>query len=343
MNAEIGNGFESCLSMRLAVCCQRKKAEMRNSNFCSLIILLFLLLLVDVSVTRAQPGGGLVITDGPIGKYDITLRKKDNFWEMEHFGDVFHSRKFLLGQNRISGNISYNWGRVMLRDSTGYHATYRNAMSFFTRIRFFEEFSLNTTFYRDFNQRADVPWVGDLSYAIGRFTWRPNKFNYGYENFANNKYTDSWKELGKKFLEGNFFVTYSHFLPEKVMDKIKVDSTSNMRITYFLKYSVRYRDANQVQHGGGLSGKPVLGTGVRYVFLRNIYAEGSVLFYANPLHKQPWDPDFTYGFGYFNWRAFRVSVTYGNWSVNRFPWNEKEYPYYGFLDGQFRLTINYIW
>jgi hypothetical protein len=319
--------------------------EMRKNDFGSILpLLLFTLIACVVSPAIAQPQGiEIPRTDYMQGKHDITLRKKDNFWEMEHFGDVFHSRRFMLGQNRVSGNISYNWGRVMLRDTTGYYPVYRNAVGFFTRIRFYEEFSLNTTFYKNFEKRADVPWIGDFSYSIGRFTWRPNKFNYGYENYVNNKYNDSWQELGRKFLEGSYFVTYSHFLPEKVMDKIRLDSTSNVRITYFAKYALRYRDDNQVQRGEWYNGKPIVGAGVRYTVFWNIYVEGSALLYANPLHKQPWDPDFTYGFGYFDWRSFRASLTYGNWAVNRFPWNEKEYPYYGFLDGQFKFGINYIW
>jgi hypothetical protein len=314
----------------------------------SLFFYLFVLVslfLLQPSAAYAQPGG-LVIDDMPRAKYLPLMARKTKFKEMEHFGDVFHSNKFLLGQNRISGNISYNWGRVMLQDETGYHSVYRNALGFFTRIRFFEEFSLNTTFYKNFEKRADVRWIGDFGYAIGRFTWRPNKFNYGYENYINNKYSDSWDELGRKFMEGNYFLSYSHFLPEKMLDAIKIDSTTNFRINYFAKYAIRYRDENNIQHGDILHGKPVVGIGARYTVFWNIYIEGATYFYFNPsLQKQPWDPDYSYGFGYFDWRAFRASITYGNWAVNRFSWNkdQQKYPYYGFLDGQFRVSVNYIW
>lgn len=319
---------------------------MRKINFCRFVYCFTLLVLLMLpAVAQSQPPGGLVIEEKPINQIDWLIRKK-KFKDMENFGDVFRSRKFLLGHNRISGNISYNWGRVMKRDESGYYPVYRNAIGFFNRIRFYEEFSLNTTFYKEFEKEADVRWIGDFNYAIGRFTWRPNKFNYGYENYVNNKYTDSWEELGRKFMEGSYFLTYSHFLPEKVMDKIKIDSTSNFRLTYYMKYAIKYRDENEVQHGGVFNGKPIMGVAARYTILWNIYMEGAVNYYFNPAkHKQPWDPDFTYGFGYFDWRAFRVSATYGNWAINRFPWNKDElkYPYYGFLDGQFRISVNYIW
>lgn len=320
---------------------------MKNLNFQRI---LFFLLLFSVSLVpfdlQGQPPSGIVLDEVPKGRYfERVAHRKTNFLEMEHFGDVFHSNKFLLGRNRISGSVSYNWGRVVLNDQDGYRSTYRNALGFFTRIRFYEEFSLNTTFYKNFNPEANVRWIGDFSYAIGRFTWRPNKFNYGYENFVHNKYTDSWDELGKKFMEGSYFVSYSHFLPEQVLDKIRLDSTTNVRLTYFTKYAVMYRDENDKRHGGLLDGKPVMGMGIRYTMFWNIYIEGGTYFYFNPAkQQQPWDPDYSYGFGYFDWRAFRFSLTYGNWAINRFPWNgQKEYPYYGFLDGQFKFQLNYIW
>jgi hypothetical protein len=57
----------------------------------------------------------------------------------------------------------------------------------------------------------------------------------------------------------------------------------------------------------------------------------------------PWDPDYTYGFGYFDWRSFRLSLTYGNWAINRWPGRKKVFEEYGFLDGQFRVIANWIW
>ncbi|MFL5752299.1 MAG: hypothetical protein ACJ76F_02745, partial [Bacteroidia bacterium] len=59
--------------------------------------------------------------------------------------------------------------------------------------------------------------------------------------------------------------------------------------------------------------------------------------------KLPWDPDYSYGFGYFDWRNFRISLTYGNWAINRLPWNRNYYPHYGFWDGNFRIVGNWIW
>lgn len=288
---------------------------------------------------------GQIVVDEPPRRlyYERTMRVK-KFKDMKDMRDVFHYDNLLLGKNRISGNISYNTCRVMVDDGERVHNEYRSAIGIFTRIRFFEEFSYNSTFYKDFNPLAATRWISDYSYSIGRYNWRPKKFNYGYENYINNKYSDSYKTFSKKFMEGYYFVSYSHNLSDSLTKKIRLDSTTNVKLIYFTRYSIRYRDENEVVHGSLFNGKPTMGAAIRATLFLNIYIESAVYFYFNPaVQKQPWDPDFTYGFGYFDWRSFRCSVTYGNWAVNRFPWNKSAYPRYGFLDGNFKIAFNYIW
>ena len=289
-----------------------------------------------------------------IGQIRVDEEPKLYYWEQIHrqkklkdaqdFRDVFHKDKFLLGKKRISGNISYNTGRVMVVDGAGVHNYYRNAIAFYTRIRFFEEFSFNTTFYKDFNSNAAARWISDYSYSIGRYNWRPNKLNFGYENYINNKYTDDFKTFKEKFLEGYSYVSYNQSLSENIIKKIKLDSTTSVKLTYFTRYSIHYRDENEVVYGSIFNGKPTVGVSTRITVYKNIYIEGALYGYFNPkIQKQPWDPDYTYGFGYFDWRSFRCSLTYGNWAVNHFSWNKTIYPKYGFLDGNFRFIVNYIW
>lgn len=272
--------------------------------------------------------------------YDFAIKRITKFKDMRNFRDVFHVNKYLMGKNRISGNLSYNTGRVLISDETSSREEYRHALGVFTRIRFFEEFSFNTTFYFDFNKRATARWISDYSYSLARYNWRPNKFNYGYENYINNKYTDNLKTMGDKFLEGYYFVSYAHNLLGKTL---RLDSTTNLKFIYFARYAIKYRDEFDVIHGGFSSGKPSLGIASRFTIWRNLYVEGAVYYYVNPTQRQPWDPDYSYGFGYFDWRSFRVSITYGNWAINRFNPADQKYAGYGFIDGQFRVIANWIW
>jgi hypothetical protein len=287
--------------------------------------------------------GAQIVVDEELKRlyYDRT-RRITKFSEMNDMRDVFHKDKFLLGKKRIMGNTAINFQRIMIDDGEHVHPELRTALSFFLRIRFFEEFSINTTFYKDFNPKAVARWTNDFSYSIGRYNWRPRRFNFGYENYLNNKYTDNWKEFSDKFMQGYYFLSYSHLMQDRFFRHVSIDNSSSFRFVYFARYAIKYEDRDKNIIGGFLRGKPTVGAGVRYTIFRNIYVESAIYLYL-PGKQAPWDPDYTYGFGYFDWRSFRVSVTYGNWAVNRFPWKKTDYPYYGFPDGNFRVVFNFIW
>ena len=127
------------------------------------------------------------------------------------------------------------------------------------------------------------------------------------------------------------------------MSFIRIDSTSNIRFNYFVRHAIKYKDQFENIYGG--NGRTTFGVSANYMIARSIYIESAVYFYLNAAQvKQPWDPDFSYGFGYFDYRPFRFSLTYGNWVINRFPWNPaSNYTYYGLLDGNLRLIFNYSW
>jgi hypothetical protein len=283
----------------------------------------------------------IVVDEAPRGLYYRRTQRIKKFKDMKDFRDVFHYDKFLLGRNRIMGNVSYNVQRVIVDNGIERNTEWRNALSFYARYRFFEEFSVNGTFYLDFNRRAAARWIADFNYSIGRYNWRPRRFNYGYENYVNNKYTDDGATLAEKFMEGYYFLSYNYAFTDQFQRKIRLDSTTSLKFTPFVRWAFRYRDELERVH---YEGKPTAGITGRYTLFWNIYIEGAVYYYFTPMFRQlPWDPDYTYGFGYFDYRSFRFSLTYGNWAVNRFPWKKQAYPDYGFFDGNFKLTVNWIW
>jgi hypothetical protein len=303
-------------------------------------LLLPLLLLCPFMIMKGQ----IVVEEEPkMLYYEWTHERVRKLKDLKDFRDVFHKDKFLMGKKRIMGNISYNTGRVLIDDGSEVHSEMRSALGFYGKVRFFEEFSINATIYKDFNPRAAARWTSDFNYAIGRYHWKPNKFNYGYENYVNNKFSDDAKTLGRKFMEGHYFVSYSR-APRKLNRAITIDSSTYFKLTAFTRYAIKYRDEFEITHGGLFEGKPTLGLGFRYTILWNIYIESAVYYYPVAKQQAPWDPDYSYGFGYFDWRSFRLSFTYGNWAINRFPWNKQtRYPGYGFYDGNFRIVANWWW
>ncbi|MDQ3071669.1 MAG: hypothetical protein M3Q97_00195 [Bacteroidota bacterium] len=302
-------------------------------------LMVFLLL---CSAAYGQQGG---IPDAVLKRGDTTQRDTAmRFRDMQNMGDLLKSNKYLLGKDVIMGHISYNTGRILVSDNGTTKEVWRQALGLFTKVRFYKEFAVNTNFFYNFNKEAKARWTPDFQYSFGKFDWRPNTWNYGYENYSNNFYSDSPKELWEKFLEGYYFLSYQHSLPSKIMSKIRLDETSDFMIMYFVRYALKYSNTQGHISQGIFRGKPVFSIASRYTIFKRFYVEGAVNQFVNPkLQKMPWDADFTYGFGYYDWRSFRISVMYGNYSVNRFPWNPKEMPEYGFWDGNFTVALNYIW
>lgn len=308
-------------------------------SICFFLILSLVLFQLNKAVAQIR----LDIDEEPKRLYYDYLARVKKFKDMKDFRDVFHYNKLLMGKKRILGNISYNTGRVLYDDGQTVHPEIRSAIGFFTRIRFFEEFYINSTFYKEFNPRANAVWISNYNYSIGRYNWRPGRFNYGYENYLNNRYSDNFRAFSDKFMQGYYFISYNQSV-KKMNEAVRMDSTTNFRLIYFVRYSIKYLDKDQALAGGMWNGKSTIGIALRFTIFRNVYIESAVYYYPEETRKKaPWDPDYTYGFGYFDWRSFRISVTYGNWAVNRFPWNKKYYPHYGFLDGDFRVVANWIW
>lgn len=276
--------------------------------------------------------------------YEFAIKRITNPKQWNNFRDVFHKDKLLMGKNRILGGISYNTGRVLVSGKDGKtKEEYRQAIGFNTRIRFYEQFSFNTTFYIDFNKRAHARWITDFSYTLGRYHYKLYKFNYGYENYMDNQYRDSRQMFWEKFLEGYYFLSYNYGITENFREKIAFDQSTNIKIVPFIRYAFRYRDELEREHGGPLNGKTTIGLALRYTIYKNIYVEGAAYYYPENVKRQAWDPDYSYGFGLFDWRSFRISLIYGNWAINRWPGTKTYYPAYGFLDGQFKVVANWIW
>lgn len=301
---------------------------------------LIVILIMLCSASQAQ----LVINEIPRGMYYERTARVRKFKDMKNMRDVFHYDGLLMGRNRIMGSFSNNFGRIWVPEAGGYKARFRSQMGYFLRFRFFEEYSINLTLYQDLNKKAALPWSPHVNYSIGRYQWRPNKFNYGYENYQPNRFDHNATDWKTKFLQGYYFISYSHLLPDSLRKYTQIDSTSMLKFTYFVRYSIFYA-GNQNENLGGtwMNSKPVFGFNVRYIIGRNYYVEFNPLVHLNKRTQMPWDGDFTYGVGYFDYRSFRVSASYANYGPNRWPWNRQDVLPHGFFEGNFRLAFNWVW
>jgi hypothetical protein len=264
----------------------------------------------------------------------------------ENMGQLFKTNKYLMGKNIFRGSIGYSGGLLRenyLADDS--ESLIKQALQFNVGARLANHVYFRSSIFAYLNKTDKLPpWMADYFYQFGRYNWNPNSFSYGYENYASNKFNHGIKSFHKNFLQGYYFGSYNRKLPKGVMKKIRLDYSTDFRVTPFVRYSTHYRDTLEEINGGLIDGKLVTGVGFRYIIIKHCYIEGAALLYPGmPETKYPWDPDFTYGFGYERWEAFKFNITYGNWVANRFPWNTKEMTQYGFADGDFKITFNYAW
>ena len=263
--------------------------------------------------------------------------------------DTLNNTRSFFEKGNITGTLSYQFGRISdygknQDGSLNYlkpEFKFRSSLSVSIGIRLFELVYFRPSFYAHLNPDINAPWATtDYTYTLERTCYDNNSFSYGYANYEINKYNGSGNSFLESLKRGSFYVRYFNAIPQRWMQKIGADSVT---VNYFLttRYMVRYTDDQNETKGDWLHGKTVLSAGVRCTLFRFFYVEGAVNYYVSHKTKMSWDPDFTYGFGFNKYTHMTIGLSYGNYSGNRFPWNEKKIKEYGFLDGIFSVLLNF--
>jgi hypothetical protein len=176
-----------------------------------------------------------------------------------------------------------------------------------------------------FNRYADqahrAPWNPDFTYVFGYDDWHPYTFSFTYANYGGNRlFPDRTKrEKFTNFEQGGFTLGYKFPLPPIIDRFIAVHQNPtgfNVGYTVIPRYTNLKSNSDQTwKHRASLS--------FRYPIYKFWYATATVNYYPVPEHQQPWDPDYTYGFGFFDWHPGKLSIQYNNYSGNRFPWRKR--------------------
>jgi hypothetical protein len=192
--------------------------------------------------------------------------------------------------------------------------------------------------------RGDLqrPWNPDFTYVFGYDDWHPYTFSAQYANYGGNRLNPDRgaKERYTTFNAGSWNVSFKFPLPETLRSVFLFSDEDAMGCTFGATLTPRYSDSasNTV-----MNYKRTLALGCKYAFSNNWYFNFSVPQYVVKSQKQPWDPDFTYGFGYFDWHPGTWSIQYNNYSGNRYPWNPSS-PGTGRLkDGSISIGISANW
>ncbi len=198
------------------------------------------------------------------------------------------------------------------------------------------------TFYRYLREERQQPWNPDFSYGFGYDDWRPDTFSFTYANYAGNRFNPdpSAGERRWNFANGQWSAAYKFALPMALRPWFVIREDDQVTCSTGVNLTPRYTDRRSLSIRNN---KTSLAFGCRYTMTSNLFASITFLHYPRAGQQQPWDPDFTYSFGHFNWRPGTASLQYSNYSGNRLPWRDRAANQGSFRNGSISLSWSMQW
>lgn len=197
---------------------------------------------------------------------------------------------------------------------------------------------LTTVAYRD--RAAQKPWDPDYTYSFGYDDWHPYTLSLVYANYGGNRFRPPSGEPSSRFDEGQWTLGWKFNLPETVEHWVLIGNGDSAGCNASAAVTPRYEDPATLAKK---KNKWVLGLGCRYSLSSGWYANFNLLHYTDADQQQPWNPDYTYGFGYFDWRPGSFSLQYNNYSGNRFSPSERGPGTGHFENGSLTLSWTQAW
>lgn len=220
--------------------------------------------------------------------------------------------------------------------SQGDRGTNSSNFSFSIRDTPITSWFVQASVYAYVNPKLKRPWNPDFTYSFGYDDWHPYTFSLTYANYGGNRFQPGRKEAVTIFSQGGINFGWKFNLPKKAEAPFLVHRSSTLNFSVNHLAVPRYTDlatnsTKDWKHSEQFSCKNnVYG---------NFYWNLTLFYYPIGRQRQPWDPDFTYGFGYFDWRPGKISVEYNNYAGNRYPWNKA-----GPTAGKFRSgAVSIMW
>lgn len=200
----------------------------------------------------------------------------------------------------------------------------------------------NTTFYKYLKSDYQASWDPDFSYGFGYDDWHPYTLSLAYANYGGNRLNPDRKK-GEKFTtfkQGTFSLGWKFVVPGWIEELFIVHSTGGIGGSINYNLTPEYMDLASLQLK---EWKQTISLSIKYTIYKYWYANITLYYYPYPEQQQPWDPDFTYGFGYFDWHPGTIIIQYNNYSGNRYPWKEKSPGTGTFKNGSISISWSWAW
>jgi len=187
--------------------------------------------------------------------------------------------------------------------------------------------------YLDPSRRAR--WNPDFTYSFGYDDWHPYTLSLVYSNYANNRFSPAKGDPVSPFDHGTVSLGWKAPMPKRLARLFLIDESQTINCRVGLNATPRF-DRNDGTTG---SWKTAANLGCRYPVTDRLFVDVNLFAYGHG--QQPWDPDYTYSFGLFDYRSNRFSILYANYSGNRFPGRHRAANSGRFVDGGISISWNH--
>lgn len=270
-------------------------------------------LLVVPGLLRAEDPTPDEIMKGVLSSFSLPLGDLLKKEYPEEWKNLFHG---------LSGNIAYNFPLDQEApvdreggETQGDAGRNQRATATF-RYNPLSYWFFTVTFYEYVDDDLQAPWDPDFTYQFGYEDWRPWTLSLVYSNFGGNRLNPD-REAGERFTrfeEGTIRAGMKWTLPQWMEALFIVHPEGGVRGSVNYLATPRYfdQDSGETRHW-----KHRLSLNVKYTIYKWLHFTWSAYWYPDRDQRQPWDPDFTYQFGFMNWRPGTLSLQYNNFAGNR--------------------------
>ncbi len=270
--------------------------------------------------SMAAQSEGDQILDAILSSFDLSL---------DDLSKKKHESEFLNLFDGLSGNFAIDFpltpSKAVVTDSSGIQRERsNNNITFQASIKYnpLTYWFFSTTLYYYLDQSLQAPYNPDFSYSFGYDDWHPYTLSLVYSNYGGNRLNPD-KQLNEKFTtveEGTISLGWKFLVPDEIDDIFLIDTEAYIGCSLNLNLTPSYND---VSTNSRRKWKRSYSVGCKYPIFDWFYINATAYYYPDKTQQQPFDPDYTYGFGYFDWHPGTISLQYNNYAGNRYPWRNQ--------------------
>ncbi len=172
------------------------------------------------------------------------------------------------------------------------------------------------------NDEFQRTWNPDFVYTFGYSDWRPYTFSLLYANYGGNRLNPNRAEGEKAtiFKQGAWTLSWKFPIAPKYSKYFTFTEAGRIGCNVGVSFVPEYFDSAT---SSLKKWKKTGSLGCKYTISGPWYFNATAFYYFDKSQQQPWNPDFTYGFGYFDWRPGTITIQYNNYSGNRWPGKQR--------------------